>query len=54
MFAAELLNAHNLLILAIVLFLVVAVIRAIAKSIDGTLIALGLMMFAWAFYVGLP
>lgn len=43
-----------LLMLAMVLFAVAAVVRAVARSVDGTLVALGLMLFAWAFYTGLP
>jgi hypothetical protein len=54
MYAAELFSTANLLILTIVLFLVAAVVRAVAHSIDGTLIAIGLMTLAWAFYLGLP
>jgi hypothetical protein len=39
------------LIIAIILFAVVAAIRAMAKSIDGTLVAVGLAVFALAFLV---
>jgi hypothetical protein len=39
------------LIIVVILFAVVAVIRAMAKSIDGTLVAIGLAVFALAFVV---
>ena len=39
------------LLVAVVMFGVAAFVRAMAKSIDGTLIAVGLAIFALAFLV---
>lgn len=44
-------HSHVCLLVAVILFGVVAVIRGMARSIDGTLIAVGLAFFAVAFLI---
>lgn len=45
-------STHDLLlIVAVILFFVAGAIRAWAKSLDGTIVAVGLAMFAWSFLV---
>lgn len=47
------LAAHDLLLVAVILFAVAAVVRVFMtpRSIDGALVAAGLALFAWAFLV---
>ena len=51
MFATTLDNFHLALIVAIVLFCVAGVLRLIARSVDGALVAFGLALFALAFII---
>lgn len=44
----------GLFLIAILAFFAAAVVRAVARSVDGTLVALGLRATAWAFYQGIP
>lgn len=44
-------NVDLCLLIAVILFGVAAVIRLMARSIDGTLVAAGLAFFALAFLV---
>lgn len=45
-------HSDTCLIIAAVVFGVAAFVRAMAKSIDGTLVAVGLLLFVLAFLVG--